>query len=76
MASEPNRSLHLGKELGRRFLPYLDQQDLANAWDLNGRTSTQSAGTAAGQASNATIGDTALQILAMPRRPQRSGRPG
>ena len=49
------------------ILPYLDQQDLANAWDLNGTyLETATAGTAATQASNYTIGSTALQILRCP----------
>ena len=49
------------------ILPYLDQQDLANAWDLNGSfNETQVSGTSASQASNATISDTALQILRCP----------
>jgi prepilin-type N-terminal cleavage/methylation domain-containing protein/prepilin-type processing-associated H-X9-DG protein len=49
------------------ILPYLDQQDLANAWDLTGPY-LESA-TAVGQAteaSNYTIGNTALQILRCP----------
>ena len=49
------------------ILPYLDQQDLANAWDPNGNylETPQTAGSA-GQASNYTIGSTALQILLCP----------
>ena len=49
------------------ILPYLDQQDLANAWNTDGTyLETQTAGTTAGQASNYTIGSTALQILRCP----------
>jgi prepilin-type N-terminal cleavage/methylation domain-containing protein/prepilin-type processing-associated H-X9-DG protein len=49
------------------ILPYLDQQDLANAWDLNSfYYATQAAGTSAQEASNATIGSTSLQILRCP----------
>ena len=49
------------------ILPYLDQQDLANAWDLNGNyLETAAAGTSATEASNFTIGNTALQILRCP----------
>ncbi len=49
------------------ILPYLDQQDLANAWDLTGPyLESQAAGTTAGEASNFTIGNTALQILRCP----------
>ena len=49
------------------ILPYLDQQDMANAWDPNGYyLESQTAGTTAGQASNYTIGSTALQILRCP----------
>ena len=49
------------------ILPYLDQQDLANAWDLDGNyLEAQAAGTSAAEASNYTIGSTALQILRCP----------
>src|SRR5271166_3395922 len=47
-------------------LPYLDQQDLANAWDLNGNYLEAQVAGAASQASNYTIGSTALQILRCP----------
>ena len=49
------------------ILPYLDQQDMANAWDPNGNylETPQTVGSAA-QASNYTIGSTALQILRCP----------
>jgi prepilin-type N-terminal cleavage/methylation domain-containing protein/prepilin-type processing-associated H-X9-DG protein len=47
-------------------LPYLDQQDLANAWDLNGNYLEAQAPGAASTASNYTIGSTALQILRCP----------
>src|SRR5271165_2271758 len=49
------------------ILPYLDQQDMANAWDTDGPyLETQTAGTSLQQASNYTIGSTALQILRCP----------
>ena len=49
------------------ILPYLDQQDMANAWDNDGPyLETQAAGTTAAQASNYTIGSTSLQILRCP----------
>src|SRR5271166_6354032 len=49
------------------ILPYIDQQDMANAWNTDGPyLETQAAGTTAGQASNYTIGSTALQILRCP----------
>ena len=49
------------------ILPYLDQQDLANAWDPNGYyLETPQTPGSAGQASNYTIGSTALQILRCP----------
>jgi len=49
------------------ILPYLDQQDLANAWDNElPYLATQTAGTSAQEASNFTIGSTALQILRCP----------
>ena len=48
------------------ILPYLDQQDLANAWDLNGNYLEAVNPTASTQASNYTIGNTALQILRCP----------
>ncbi|QEH38169.1 hypothetical protein OJF2_67670 [Aquisphaera giovannonii] len=48
------------------ILPYLDQQDLANAWDNDGNyLETATTGTAL-QASNYTIGSTALAILRCP----------
>src|SRR5271165_5506214 len=47
-------------------LPYLDQQDLANAWDLNGNYLEAQTTASASQASNYTIGSTALQILRCP----------
>ena len=49
------------------ILPYLDQQDMANAWNTDGPyLETQTAGTSLQQASNYTIGSTALQILRCP----------
>ena len=49
------------------ILPYLDQQDLANAWDPNGYyLETPQTPGSAGQASNYTIGSTSLQILRCP----------
>src|SRR5271166_3044992 len=48
------------------ILPYLDQQDLANAWDLNGNYLEAVNPTASTEASNYTIGNTALQILRCP----------
>ena len=49
------------------ILPYLDQQDLANAWDNNGPyLETPQTGGSATEASNFTIGNTALQILRCP----------
>ena len=49
------------------ILPYLDQQDLANAWDNNGNyLETPQTGGSATEASNYTIGSTALQILRCP----------
>jgi len=49
------------------ILPYLDQQDMANAWDLEGQfNATQVAGTAATEATNYTIGSTSLAILRCP----------
>jgi len=48
------------------ILPYLDQQDLANAWDLNGPYWEQQATGQSTQASNFTIGNTSLQILRCP----------
>ena len=48
------------------ILPYLDQQDLANAWDLNGNYLETAAAGSATEASNYTIGNTALQILRCP----------
>ena len=49
------------------ILPYLDQQDLANAWDNNGPyLETPQTGGSATEASNYTIGNTALQILRCP----------
>jgi len=49
------------------ILPYLDQQDLANAWDNNGNyLETPQTGGSATEASNYTIGSTSLQILRCP----------
>jgi prepilin-type N-terminal cleavage/methylation domain-containing protein/prepilin-type processing-associated H-X9-DG protein len=49
------------------ILPYLDQQDLANAWDNDlPYLAMQTVGTSAQEASNYTIGSTALQILRCP----------
>jgi prepilin-type N-terminal cleavage/methylation domain-containing protein/prepilin-type processing-associated H-X9-DG protein len=49
------------------ILPYLDQQDLANAWDLEGwYGASQVSGTSAAEASNQTIGGTSLAILRCP----------
>jgi prepilin-type N-terminal cleavage/methylation domain-containing protein/prepilin-type processing-associated H-X9-DG protein len=49
------------------ILPYLDQQDLANAWDLEGWYGAfQASGTAASEATNQTIGSTSLAILRCP----------
>ena len=48
------------------ILPYLDQQDLANAWDLNGNYLESQVNGASTQASNYTIGSTSLQILRCP----------
>ena len=49
------------------ILPYIDQQDLANAWDSNGYyLESVPPGSPVGQASNAIISDTALQILRCP----------
>ncbi len=48
------------------ILPYLDQQDLANAWDVNGNYLEAVNPTATTQASNYTIGSTSLQILRCP----------
>jgi len=49
------------------ILPYLDQQDLANAWDLEGQfNAIQTPNTAASEASNFTIGSTSLAILRCP----------
>ena len=47
-------------------LPYLDQQDLANAWDLNGNYLESQINGASTQASNYTVGSTSLQILRCP----------
>ena len=49
------------------ILPYLDQQDLANQWNLTAATSTLGpGGPTASQASNFTIGSTSLAILRCP----------
>ena len=48
------------------ILPYLDQQDLANAWDNDGNYLEPQAAGASTQASNYTIGSTSLQILRCP----------
>ena len=48
------------------ILPYLDQQDMANAWDLDGNYLETVNPTAPTQASNYTIGSTSLQILRCP----------
>ncbi|MFO0889281.1 MAG: DUF1559 domain-containing protein [Isosphaeraceae bacterium] len=49
------------------ILPYLDQADLSNAWNLEGSyLESPPAGSAANEASNYTIGSTALAILRCP----------
>ncbi len=49
------------------ILPYLDQADLANAWNLEGSYLDNPTGTgAATEASNYTIGNTSLAILRCP----------
>jgi prepilin-type N-terminal cleavage/methylation domain-containing protein len=55
------------------ILPYLDQQDLANAWD-HSRPYLQQTATISGQPANLTIGNTALGVLRCPD--DSSAQPG
>jgi len=55
------------------ILPYLDQQDLANAWD-HSKPYWQPTATISGQPANLTIGNTALGVLRCPD--DSSAQPG
>ena len=58
------------------ILPYLDQQDLANAWDLNGNYLESQAPGACDSSQQLHDRQHRPADLAMPGRPQRPGRPG